>query len=540
MKTLAMKIVLTSAALALYCAGYLPAQDYSIIPQPVKITKSAGTFTLQQDTRIAAGKGLERIAGYLQGVLRPATGFPFPIESKPGGRCIELRLDPRLQSLGKEGYHLSVGSNRIEIRAAQPNGVFYGVQTLRQLLPVAIYRQANLPGVAWKIPGVEIEDFPRFQWRGGHLDVGRHFSPKEFVLKYIDLLAMHKMNVFHFHLTEDQGWRIEIKKYPKLTQVGAWRKDTMLTNRPPTYTGKPHGGFYSQDDIREIIAYAADRFITIVPEIEMPGHSQAAIAAYPELGNTGEPLEVAINWGVIENVYNTEDSTIRFLQDVLAEVLELFPSQFIHVGGDECPKKQWKESPRAQARIKQLGLKNEDELQSWFIHQMDTFLTAKGRRLVGWDEILEGGLAPGATVMSWRGEKGGIHAAQLGHDVVMAPNTHTYFDYYQAKDRTGEPYAIGGFLPLDKVYSYEPIPADLTAEEAKHILGAQFQLWTEYIPNSKQVEYMAYPRACALSEAVWSAKEGRSYEGFLARMGHHTERLKALDVNFRKLDSPNK
>jgi hexosaminidase len=491
---------------------------------------------VRQDTRIAAAPGLETIGSYLQDMIRPATGFQLPVVAKRGSNSIQLLLDSRLESLGKEGYRLSVSPKKVEIRASRPNGIFYGVQTLRQLLPPAVFRQALMPGVKWEIPGLEIEDHPRFAWRGGHLDVGRHFQPKEFILKYIDLLALHKMNVFHFHLTEDQGWRIEIKKYPKLTQVGAWRKDTMLTNRPPTFTGKPHGGFYSQEDIREIVAYAAARFITVVPEIEMPGHSQAAIAAYPELGNTGQQLEVATKWGVIENVYSVEDDTIRFLQDVLTEVLALFPSQFIHVGGDECPKKQWKESASAQAKIKQLGLKNEEELQSWFIQQMDQFLTAKGKRLVGWDEILEGGLAPGAAVMSWRGEAGGIHAAKLGHDVVMAPNTYTYFDYYQVKDRTGEPYAIGGFLPLDKVYSYEPIPAGLSADEAKHVLGAQFQIWTEYIPNPKQVEYMAYPRACALSEVVWSSKENRNFQDFNNRLSNHLERLKILDVNFRKLD----
>jgi hexosaminidase len=529
-------------SLALACCGMVAAaaQDVSIVPQPTSVTKGQGAFTVRPDTRIAAARGLEAIAAYLRDALGPATGYPLPIAAKAGANCIDLQLDSRLQSLGKEGYRLNVSPKKVEIRAAQPNGIFYGVQTLRQLLPAAIFRKAAVPGIAWTISDVSIEDQPRFSWRGGHLDVGRHFQPKEFILKYIDLLALHKMNTFHFHLTEDQGWRIEIKKYPKLTQVGAWRKDSMLTNRPPTFTGKPHGGYYSQEDIREIVAYAAVRFVTVVPEIEMPGHAQAAIAAYPELGNTGTQLEVATSWGVIENVFNVEDSTIRFLQDVLDEVLTLFPSQFIHVGGDECPKKQWKESPKAQAKIKQLGLKNEEELQSWFIQQMDKFLTSKGRRLLGWDEILEGGLAPGATVMSWRGEEGGIHAAKLGHDVVMAPNTFTYFDYYQVKDRTGEPHAIGGFLPLDKVYSYDPLPAALNAEEGKHVLGAQFQLWTEYIPNPKHVEYMAYPRACAVSEAAWSAMKNRNFPDFLKRLNRHAERLQILDVNFRRLDSPAK
>ncbi|HEY0867360.1 MAG TPA: beta-N-acetylhexosaminidase, partial [Fimbriimonas sp.] len=419
-----------------------------------------------------------------------------------------------------------------EARSGGPEGgLFYGTRTLLQLLPPEVFRQAKVNS-AWNVPCVEIEDAPRFVWRGSHLDVGRHFMPKEFVLKHIELISQHKLNVLHWHLTEDQGWRIEIKKYPKLTEVGAWRKDTMLTYDPPTYTGKPHGGFYSQDDVREIVAYAAERFVTVVPEIEMPGHAQAAIAAYPELGNTGQPLEVATRWGVIENVFNVEESTIGFLKDVLDEVLELFPSKFIHIGGDECPKKQWKESPRAQQLMKERGLKDEEELQSWFIRQIDDYLDSRGRRLVGWDEILEGGLAEGATVMSWRGEEGGIAAAKAGHDVVMTPGSHTYFDHYQGEDRSKQPHAIGGFTSLERAYSYEPIPAQLTPEEAKRVLGSQGQLWTEYMPNPKHVEYMAWPRLAALAEVVWSPRERKDYAGFESRMQTGLKRLRVQDVNF--------
>ncbi len=508
------------------------AGEVSIIPEPVRMAPASGEFRLKPDTKIVHDRELERLAAMLQDWLAPATGYPLPLARRGGSNVIELRLDRRLQSLGEEGYRLSVREKKVSIRAPRPNGIYYGMQTLRQLLPAEVFRRAAA-AADWAVPGIEIEDYPRFSWRGGHLDVGRHFMPREFVLKYIDLLALHKMNVLHLHLTEDQGWRIEIRKYPRLTGVGAWRKDTMLTYNPPTYTGKPHGGFYTQDDLREIVAYARDRFVTVVPEIEMPGHSQAAIAAYPELGNLAEPLEVAVRWGVIENVFNVEESTIGFLKDVLTEVMDIFPGRFIHIGGDEVPKKQWKESPRAQARIKELGLHDEDELQSWFIRQMDAFLTEKGRRLIGWDEILEGGLAPGAAVMSWRGEKGGIQAARMGHDVVMAPTSHTYFDYYQTKEREKEPHAIGGFLPLDKVYSYEPVPVELTPEEAKRVLGAQFQLWTEYVPNAKHAEYMAYPRACALSEAVWGPKGRKDYEGFMKRLSVHLGRLRALDVNYR-------
>ena len=528
-KHLALTIVILSTGVA------VRAQDIAVIPGPVKLAKSSGVFTIRTDTRIVAAQSLEKLSQQLRDGLGPATGYVLKTASRGSSDAIVLKLEPKLLALGKEGYRLSVTPERVEISAPEQAGIFYGIQTLRQLLPAAVYRKAPVRGVAWQIAAVEIEDYPRFSWRGGHLDVGRHFMPKEFLLKYIDLLALHKMNVFHLHLTEDQGWRIEIMKYPRLTETGAWRKDSMLMVDPPTYEGKPHGGFYTQDDLREVVAYAGDRFINVVPEIEMPGHSQAAIAAYPELGNTGEQLEVCTRWGVIENVFNPEDSTIRFLQDVLTEVMDIFPSRFIHVGGDEVPKKQWKENARAQARIKELSLKTEDELQSWFIKQIDSFLTAKGRRLVGWDEILEGGLAPGATVMSWRGEKGAIEAARHGHDVVMTPASHTYFDYYQSRERNKEPPAIGGFLPLDRVYSYEPVPADLKGDETKRVLGSQFQVWTEYIPDAKQAEYMAFPRACALSEVLWSPAAKRDFDGFMNRLPVHLERLKILDVNYRKI-----
>jgi len=354
-------------------------------------------------------------------------------------------------------------------------------------------------------------------------------------------MALHKLNVFHWHLTEDQGWRLEIKKYPKLTSVGARRKDTALGPPPDgegakfkgwKFTGRPHEGFYTQDDVREVVRYAADRFIEVVPEIEMPGHARAALAAYPEMGNTGKPVEVATTWGVFTEVYGVEDKTLNFIKDILTEVLALFPSKFIHVGGDECPKTEWKQSPAAQARMKALGLKNEEELQSWFIKQIDSWLTERGRRLIGWDEILQGGLAPGAAVMSWQGEEGGIAAAKAGHDVVMAPHQYVYFDHAQAKGPQ-EPVSIGGFNPIEKVYSYDPIPKALTPEQAAHVLGAQAQLWTEYIPNGRHLEYMAWPRLCALAEVVWSPQKSREWRGFEARLRPHLERLRALDVNFR-------
>lgn len=495
-----------------------------------------GVFTLSPDMGIAASGEAEAVGRALRGYLSPGTGYALPV-GKRG--AISLRLDKKLASLGSEGYRLHVQRDRVEITAGQPAGLFYGAQTFRQLLPVDVFRKARVDGVAWTAPCVLIEDVPRFSWRGAHLDVARHFMPKEFVLKYIDLLAMNKLNTLHFHLTDDQGWRIEIKKYPKLTSVGGWRKETMAGHYEENrFDGKPHGGFYTQEDIREIVAYARARFVNVVPEIEMPGHAQAAIAAYPELGNTGQQLEVGTRWGVIENVFNVNDSTIAFLQDVLTEVMALFPSKFIHVGGDECPKTQWKESSAAQAKMKALGLKNEEELQSWFIHQMDQFLASHGRRLIGWDEILEGGLAPGATVMSWRGEEGGIAAANAGHDVVMTPSSYTYLDHYQAKDRAKEPLAIGGFLPLETVYRYEPVPAGISLDKASHVLGAQGQLWTEYIPDPKQLEYMAFPRLCALSEVVWSPSKAKDYGSFVKRLEPMLERLRILDVNYRPLDGP--
>jgi hexosaminidase len=437
-----------------------------------------------------------------------------------------------------------VTSKQVKIRAFAPAGIFYGLQTLRQLLPASAFRRAASATV-WRIPCLEIEDQPRFAWRGSHLDVGRHFMPKETILKHLDLLALHKLNVFHWHLTEDQGWRLEIKKYPKLTAVGAWRKDSALLPPPDDvdgdqfknwkFEGRPHGGFYSQDDVREVVRYAADRFITVVPEIEMPGHARAALAAYPELGNTGKSVEVATTWGVFKEVYGVDDRTLSFIKDVLTEVLELFPSKFIHVGGDECPKTEWKSSPAARARMKALGLTSEEQLQSWFIKQIDAWLSERGRRLIGWNEILQGGLAPGAAVMSWQGEEGGIAAAKAGHDVVMAPEAYVYFDHYQAKGPQ-EPVAISGaVIPLETVYGYDPVPRSLTPAEAAHVLGAQAQLWTEYIPNGRHLEYMAWPRLCALAEAVWSPREGRDFAAFKTRLAPHLERLKILDVNFHPL-----
>ena len=524
-------------------------QDTSIavIPQPAHLTRGTGTFLLTSATVVATDRATRQIGYQLADWLGPATGYRLTVGGAAGSatRTISLGLDTTLARLGDEGYRLSVTPTRITIRAYRPAGVFYGVETLRQLLPVEIFREAQVAGVTWSVPAVEIEDRPRFQWRGAHLDVSRSFMPKEFVKKYIDLLALHKLNRFHWHLTDDQGWRLEITKYPRLTSVGAWRRGSLVgvqhryaDTTQWVYDSIPHGGFYTQDDAREIVAYANARFITVVPEIEMPGHAQAAIAAYPWLGNTGQQLDVLMHWGVDANILNPSDSVIHFMQDVLSEVLAIFPSHWIHTGGDEAIKDQWKVSPVAQARIKALGVKDENALQSWMTAQMSQWLASHGRALIGWDEILEGGtegLAPNAVVMSWRGMDGGIAAAQAGHDVVMTPTSNTYFDYYQSQDAAHEPLAIGGFLPIDTVYAFEPVPASLDSVQAKRVLGTQGQIWTEYQRTPKNVEYMVFPRLVALAEVAWTPKDQRNFADFNARLAKHVVRLGILDVNYRPL-----
>jgi len=512
--------------------------DVSVVPQPVSVTTGEGAFVLRSDTRIVVDAATHRTGSMLAHWLKPATGYTISVrEVADADNTISLKLDRSLTSLGSEGYALEVTPKRVKIRATADAGVFYGVQTLRQLFPPAIFSPTPQKDVEWSAPAVRIEDQPRFRWRGAMLDVCRHFMPKDFVLRFIDLLALHKLNTFHWHLTDDQGWRIEIKKYPRLTQVGAWRKETRLgheSESPHGFDKMPHGGFYTQQDIREVVEFARQRHITIVPEIEMPGHAQAAIAAYPRLGVTGKKLDVWPQWGVNANIFDPSERTIHFLQDVLTEVLTLFPGQFVHVGGDEAIKDQWKASEKVQARIKALGLKDEHEMQSYFIRRMDAFLAAKGKRLIGWDEILEGGLAPGATVMSWRGVEGGIAAAKSGHDVVMSPTTYVYLDYAQSKDPHELP-NIGGDLPLEKVYEFEPVPPALTADETRHVLGGQANIWTEYMPSPGNVEYMAFPRLVAVAESVWSPAERKNYADFVGRLDQHLQRLQYLDVNFRPL-----
>ncbi|HER08106.1 MAG TPA: beta-N-acetylglucosaminidase [Bacteroides sp.] len=511
-----------------------------IIPKPLELTLTNGAFEIAPNTRILVSPDAEQVGMYLQQLLEPPTGYMLRVDVLQDELSLEntivLELDPTAAQHGEEGYALSASPDAVVISARTAAGLFYGVQTLRQLLPPQVEERSAVAGVTWEVPGVEITDRPRFPWRGMHLDVGRHMFPVEFVKKYIDLLALHKMNTFHWHLTEDQGWRIEIKKYPLLTEIGSRRAATPFPSDRNRLDGQPYGGYYTQLEVREVVAYAQERFITVVPEIEMPGHSVAALASYPELGCTGGPYQVRQYWGIAKDVYCAGNEKVyAFLEDVLGEVMELFPSVFIHIGGDECPKDRWEECEKCQAMIAKEGLADEHELQSYFVTRMEKFLNSHGRRMIGWDEILEGGLAPNAAVMSWRGMEGGIEAATMGHDVVMTPTSHCYLDYYQSQNREEEPPAIGGFLPLEKVYSLEPVPAELPADKTRHILGAQGNLWTEYIPTASQAEYMAFPRASALAEVVWTTPGMREYGDFIERLPSLLKHLDGLGVNYRPL-----
>ncbi|MER6343302.1 beta-N-acetylhexosaminidase [Streptomyces sp. NPDC001595] len=516
-----------------------------LIPAPRSVVAGSGELRLTAHSRFYADPATERVGHWLQSVLRQATGLPLcegrePAEAEGG---IGLRVDP---ALGPEEYRLVSDRGGVLVEGGGPAGVFWGAQTLRQLLGPDAYRRAPLDrDRAWVVPHVTVEDGPRFRWRGLMLDVARHFMPKEGVLRYLDLMAAHKLNVLHFHLTDDQGWRIEILKYPRLTEVGSWRARTRFGHRAsPLWDERPHGGYYTQDDIREIVAYAAERHITVVPEIDVPGHSQAAIAAYPELGNTDvvdtTALMVWDDWGISANVLAPTDHTLRFYEDVFEEVLELFPSEFVHVGGDECLKEQWKHSPAAQARIAELGLSGEDALQSWFIGHFDRWLTARGRRLIGWDEILEGGLAPGAAVSSWRGYAGGVTAARAGHDVVMCPEQQVYLDHRQDAG-ADEPVPIGYVRTLEDVFRFEPVAPELTPEQARHVLGTQANVWTEVMEDQARVDYQVFPRLAAFAEVAWSAlpaPDRRDFAGFERRMDTHRRRLDVLGVAYRPPTGP--
>ena len=517
---------LLAGALALVCASCGTEQEanYQVIPLPQEVSLTQGNpFKLNGNVLIAYPENnalLQRNAEFLSEYIRQSTGYAPKTKAIAAGEqvknAITLGLDPDIAN--KEGYVLTTTPEGISINGQTENGVFYGIQTLRKSIP------AEAKGATILIPAGEIKDEPRFSYRGMHLDVGRHFFPIEFIKKYIDLLALHNMNTFHWHLTEDQGWRIEIKKYPKLTEIGSQRSRTVIGRNTQEYDNTPYGGFYTQEEAKEIVKYAQERYITVIPEIDLPGHMLAALAAYPEMGCTGGPYEVCPRWGVFEDVLCIgNDKTMQFLEDVMSEIIEIFPSEYVHIGGDEAPRDRWKECPKCQARIKAEGLKAdknhtaEDRLQSYCMTRIEKFLNSKGRRIIGWDEILEGDVAPNATVMSWRGASGGIKAAQMGHDVIMAPNTYCYFDYYQTADTKDEPLGIGGYVPIEKVYSLDPT-FDLNEEQKKHIIGAQANLWTEYIATTEHGEYMVLPRMAALAEVQWTQPEKKDFKDFTTRL----------------------
>ena len=508
------------------CARQDIEASYQVVPLPQEVSLNAETpFRLNRNTLIAYPEGndlLKRNAEFLAEYIGQATGFVLPTQGlaegkEPAKHSIVLGLSADIAN--KEGYVLDVQADNVFLNGQTPNGVFYGIQTLRKAIP------AQTTATDILLPAGVINDEPRFPYRGLHLDVSRHFFPLEFIKEYIDLLALHNMNTFHWHLTDDQGWRIEIKRYPKLTEIGAMRNRTVIGKNSGKYDNTPYGGFYTQEEAREIVEYARERYIDVIPEVDLPGHMLAALAAYPELGCTGGPYEVCPEWGIFEDVLCIgNDKTFEFLEGVMEEIIDIFPSRYIHIGGDECPRTRWQSCPKCQARIKAEGLKAdknhtaEDRLQSYCMTRIEKFLNAHGRQIIGWDEILDGDVAPNATVMSWRGMEGGIKAAQLGHDVIMVPTSYAYLDYYQTDDLTDEPFGIGGYVPVEKVYSLEPVPATLTAEQAKHILGAQANLWTEYILTPEHAEYMILPRIAALCEVQWTQPEKKDFQDFAKRL----------------------
>ena len=536
-----MKKIFGLLCLVAYAFGSFAQNKYAIIPKPTQLTTANGSFIVNAQTKILIPKNnsdLRPLAELLAERFQITAGFALNIEEfegNPSSKAIVfMPLTSKVgdKTLLQEDYTLKVEDNGIILTGATAKGEFYALQSLLQLLPTQIYSSSPVQNIQWQVPNCTIYDHPQFQYRGLMLDVGRHFFPVSFVKKYIDLLALHKMNTFHWHLTDDQGWRIEIKKYPKLTEIGSKRKESMEGHySDQRFDGKPYGGYYTQEQIKEVVKYAEKKFVNVIPEIEMPGHALAALASYPELGCSKGPYEVGVKWGVYDDVFCPTEQTFTFLENVLTEVIGLFPSTYVHIGGDECPKVSWKNSPFCQDLMKKEGLKDEHELQSYFIKRIDKFLTSKGKKMIGWDEILEGGISPNATIMSWRGIEGGIEAVKQNHDAIMTPGSHCYLDAYQS-DPSSEPVAIGGYLPLEKVYAYNPIPEGITPEQAKHILGVQGNVWTEYIATPSHAEYMVFPRATALAEVGWSQTSAKNYTDFTNRLITHLERLKYLAVNY--------
>ena len=534
---------LLAGALALACASCTAEKEanYQVIPLPQEVSLTQeNPFKLNENVLIAYPENnalLQRNAEFLSEYIQQATNYAPKTKAIAAGEqvknAIVLGLDPSIAN--KEGYVLTTTPEGININGQTENGVFYGIQTLRKSIPAEAKEATIL------IPAGEIKDEPRFSYRGMHLDVGRHFFPKEFMKKYIDLLALHNMNTFHWHLTDDQGWRIEIKKYPKLTEIGSQRSRTVIGRNTQEYDNTPYGGFFTQEEAKEIVKYAQERYITVIPEVDLPGHMLAALAAYPEMGCTGGPYEVCPRWGIFKDVLCIgNDQTMQFLEDVMNEIIEIFPSKYVHIGGDEAPRTRWEKCQKCQARIKTEGLKAdknhtaEDRLQSYCMTRIEEFLNSKGRQIIGWDEILEGDVAPNATVMSWRGMEGGIKAAQLGHDVIMTPTSFCYFDYYQTADTKDEPLGIGGYVPIEKVYSLKPVPAVLTEEQSKHILGAQANRWTEYIHSSEHVEYMVLPRMAALAEVQWTQPEKKDFKDFTKRLARLMKFYQRDGFNYAK------
>lgn len=532
--------VFTASILLSGCAGQADADFDNVIPRPAEITSGdAGSFKIKRSTKILCPPGdsaMLRNAHFLAQYINESTGLDLDIKiGKKCGKAIVLAVDTLIA--GEEAYALKVDKNRILIEGGSPKGVFYGIQTLRKAVPAETENCASV-----NVPSVKIVDAPRFGYRGMMLDVGRYWFPVDFVKKFIDALALHNMNVFHWHLTEDQGWRIQIDKYPKLTTVGSVRRETMIGKDWDAFDGTPCGGFYTKDEIREVVKYAADRNITVIPEIDLPGHMMAALASYPELGCTGGPYEVATSWGIKPDVLCVgNEKTFEFLEDVFDEVMELFPSEYIHVGGDEVPRDRWRECPKCQARIRNEGLSSdskysaEDRLQSYCMARIEKYLNSKGRRIIGWEEILKGDVAPNATVMSWRGVASGLEAARLGHDVIRSPCQYMYFDYYQTDDIENEPLAIGGCVTLDTVYNFEPELPEMTPEQYGHVIGVQANLWTEYISTPEYAEYMMLPRMAALSEVQWTQPDNKDWNSLVARLESLVKFYERDGYNYRAI-----
>ena len=528
-----MKFRLYAVIATLFIVPSLYSQNSSgnasgIIPKPVSLKTNNGTFRIDRNTVIVADEGNRDAADFFNKYLEDYYGFNLNTSESAQKNYIRISSRTFVKAPeNKDHYTFTSTSKGVDITGDSYDGTFRGTQTLIQLLPPA-------KATSLSIPQVSIDDQPRLGYRGLMLDVGRHFFGVDYVKRFIDYIALHKMNTFHWHLTEDQGWRIEIRKYPKLTEVGAYRDGTIIGHHPGTGNDNiRYGGFYTQEEIKDVLEYAKKRHITVVPEIEMPGHAGAALASYSYLGCTGGPYEVSQTWGVHKDVYCAgNDSVFTFLEGVLDEVMELFPSEYIHIGGDECPKDAWKVCPKCQKRIKELGLKDEHELQSYFIQRIEKYVNSKGKKIIGWDEILEGGLAQNATVMSWRGEKGGIEAAKQDHDVIMTPTTYVYFDYAQQKNE--DSLVIGGYLPIEKVYGYEPVPQVLNDAQKKRILGGQANVWTEYMSNPRKVEYMIFPRVAALSEVLWSPAKSRNWDDFKKRLPLQLKRYDLWGTNYSR------